>query len=56
MPQIKTMETYCEGCKKNNVNKNSSVKETKQNRFVIVPNCAVCDKEKSSFIKNQQLY
>ena len=56
MPQIKTMETYCEGCKKNNANKNSSVKETKQNRFVIVSNCAVCDKEKSSFIKNQQLY
>ena len=56
MPQIKTMETYCEGCKKNNVNKNSSVKETKQNRFVIVPNCAVCDKEKSRSIKNQQLY
>ena len=39
------METYCVSCKKNTVNKNSSVRRTKQNRLMVVSNCAVCGKK-----------
>ena len=48
------METYCVSCKKNTANKNSSVSKTKQNRLMLLSNCAVWDKKKSRFIKNQQ--
>ena len=47
------METYCVSCKKNTANENSSVKKTKQNISVLLPNCAICIKKKSNFIKNQ---
>ena len=36
------METYSVSCKKNTACKNSSVKKTKQNRSMLLPNCAVC--------------
>ena len=52
----KTMEMYCFTCKKNTGNKNSSVKRTKQNKLMLVSNCAVCGKKKSSFIKNQEVH
>ena len=42
-------------CKKNTANENSSVRKTKQNRLMVLSNCAVCDKKKSTFIKNQEL-
>ena len=48
------METHCVSCKKNTANKNSSVRRTKQNRLMLVSNCAVCGKKKLSFIKNQE--
>ena len=35
------METYCDSCKKNTANKNSSVRRTKQNRLMLLSNCAV---------------
>ena len=41
------METNCVGCKKNTGNKNSSFKITKQNRLMLVSNCAICGKKKS---------
>ena len=40
------METYCVSCKKNTANENSSVRKTKQNRLVLLLNCAVCGKKK----------
>ena len=52
----KTMEMYYFTCKKNTGNKNSSVKRTKQNRLMLVSNCAACGKKKSSFIKNQEVH
>ena len=50
------METYCVSCKKNTAHKNSTVRKTKQNRLMLVSNCAVCCKKKSRFIKNQELH
>ena len=44
---------YCVSCKINPGNKNYTVKRTKQNRLMLVSNCAVCGKKKSRFIKNQ---
>ena len=40
--------------KKYTANKNSSVKKTKKNRLMLLPNCAVCCKRKSSFIKKKR--
>ena len=34
----------------------SSVKKTKQNRLMLVSNCDVYGKEKSKFIKNEELH
>ena len=48
----KAMETYCVSCKKNTENRNSSVRNTKQNRLMLLSNCAICGKKKSTFIKN----
>ena len=50
------METYGVSCKKNTVNENSSIKETKQNRLMLLSNCAVCGKKKPTFIRNQELH
>ena len=49
------MENYCISCKKNTENENSSVRKTKQNRSMLLSNCAVCSEKKSTFIKNQAL-
>ena len=48
------METYCVSCKRNIANKNSSIWKTKQNRLMLLSNCAICDKKKSTFIENQE--
>ena len=48
------METYCVGCRKNTANENASVRRTKQNRLMLLSNCAVWGKKKSRFIKNQE--
>ena len=49
------METYCVSCKINTVNENSSVGKTKENRLMLLSNCAVSGKKKLTFIKNQEL-
>ena len=49
------METYCVSCKKYTANENSSVKKTKQYRLMLLSNCAICGKNKSTFIKNKEL-
>ena len=38
--------------KSDTADKNSSFRRTKQNRLVLVSDCAVCNKKKSGFIKN----
>ena len=40
------METYCASCKKYTGNKNSSVRKTKQNRLMLLSNCAACGNKK----------
>ena len=47
------MDEYFVSYKKNTANQNSSVRKTKQNRLMLLSNCVVCDKKKSTFIKNQ---
>ena len=37
-------------CKKNTANKNLGVRKTIQNRLMLLSNCAVCEKKKSTFI------
>ena len=49
------METYCISFKKNTANENSSVRKTKQNRLLLLPNCVFCGKKKSTFVKNQEI-
>ena len=49
------METYCVSCKKKTANVNSNIRKTKQNRLILLSNCAICGK-KSTFIKDQELY
>ena len=49
------METYCVSCKKYTVNENSSFRKTKQNRLMLLSNCAICGKKKSTFIENKEL-
>ena len=51
---METMDTYCVSCEKNTTIKNSSVRRTKQNRLVLVIDCAACGKKKARFIKNQE--
>ena len=47
-------ETYCLSCKKNTENINPKIVRNKQNRLMIQSNCAVCNSEKSRFIKEQK--
>ena len=39
------METYCVSCKKNEASENSSVRETKENRLMLLSNFSVCGKK-----------
>ena len=49
------MGTYCVSCKKHTPNRNSSVKKANQGRLMLLSNCAVFGKKKSTFIKNKEL-
>ena len=47
-------ETYCVSCTKNTANKkSSSVKRTKQNRFMLVSNCVIRIKKNQSQLKSR---
>ena len=50
------METCCTNFKKYTGNENSTVRKTKENRLMLLPNCAVSGKKKSTFIKNKELH
>ena len=47
------MEMYCVSSKETTANENSSVRKAKQNRLLLLSNCAVCGKKKSTFIKKK---
>ena len=53
---MKTMQKQCVSCKKNTANQNSSVRRPKQNRLMILSIFAICGREKSRFVKNQELH
>ena len=53
---IQTMETSCVSCEKYTVNKNSNVRRTKQNRLMLLSNCTIYGKKRSTFIKDKKLY
>ena len=50
------MEMHCISCKKYTGNENSIVRKTKQNRLILISNCAVSGKKKLPFIKNKELH
>ena len=39
---VQMMKMWCVSCKKNTANKNWSIRWTKQNRLMLLSNCAVC--------------
>ena len=49
------MEAYCVICKKYTENEKSNVGKTKSNKLMLLLNCAVCGKKKSSFTINKEL-
>ena len=48
------MEAYCFSHKKYTASEISSVRKTKQNRLMLLSNCALCGKKESTFIKNKE--
>ena len=50
------MDIFCFSFKKNTENENSCVRKNKQNRLILLSNCAVCGKKKSTSFKNQELH
>ena len=50
-----SVETYCVSYKQYTTNEDTSIRETKQNRLMLLSNCAICGKTKWTFIKNQEL-
>ena len=49
------METFCVSCKKILETLNLSVGKTKQNKLMLLSNCTICGKNKSTFIENKEL-
>ena len=50
----KIMLSYCLKCKKNTENKNPKFLKTKNGRVMLLSKCALCNKEKSKFVKEQE--
>ena len=48
------MKTYCLMCKKKTENINPEVSRTSNGKAMILLECAICNNEKSRFIKNQE--
>ena len=47
------MESYCVSCEKNSGKENSSIRNNKHNRLMLLSNCAACEMKLLRFIKNQ---
>ena len=45
------MVTYCVSFKKYPANENSNVQKTKQNRLMLLSNCAICGKKRLLYKK-----
>ena len=52
----KQWKTYCDSCKKYTENESSNVRKNKQNRLMLLLNCAACGKNEPTFIKNKELH
>ena len=50
------MGAYCVNCKKYTESENLNVTKTKQNRLMLLSNCAVCGEKKSTFMKNKEFH
>ena len=48
------MLSCCLKCRKNTESKNPKVARSKNQRIMILSNCAVCDNKKSKIIKQQE--
>ena len=48
------LSSYCLKCRKNTESKNPKVVLTKNRRIMLLSECAVCNSEKSRFIKGQE--
>ena len=48
------MLSSCLKCRKNTESKNPKVARTKNGRIMLLSKCAVCDSEKSKFIKQEE--
>ena len=53
---IKTMKTYCVSCKKYTTDQNWSLTKTKQNRLMLLPSCAISEKQKKFLLRIKLLY
>ena len=47
------MKSYCLKCRKNTENINPRVSKRSNGRAMLLSKCALCDRKKSRFIKNQ---
>ena len=47
------MKSYCLKCRKNTENINPRVSKTSNGKTMALSKCAICDRKKSRFIKNQ---
>ena len=48
------MKSYCLNCKKNTENIDPKISSTSNGKAMILSKCAICESEKSRFIKNQE--
>ena len=48
------MLSYCLKCRKNTETRHTKVLKTRTGRIMLLSKCAVCDSEKSKFIKEQE--
>ena len=48
------MKSYCLKCKKNTENVDPKISSTSNGKAMILSQCAICESEKSRFIKNQE--
>ena len=46
----------CVSCKKNNPNENSNCRKNKQNKILLLSNCAICGKKKLTITKDEELH
>ena len=48
------MKSYCLKCKKNTENIDPKISSTSNGKAMTLSKCAICESEKSRFIKNQE--